>query len=182
MISSYSNVRLQQPRIGLSVESEMPKEMLMNPELADEPPAKVDKVESIFMKDDQQIRGLQKMEMDEETMMRSINDKPSEIIGFDITKSDIQLKTVEHIIDVKDLMMMFPTQQSTTESSSTTVMATTPTSVTTTEVSTTKAAVTTEDNLLPMKEIEEVTMEPFDLTTTTTIEDLETDDVTTERT
>lgn len=195
VISSYSNVRLQQPRIGLSVESEMPKEMLMNPKLADEPPLKVDKVESIFMLD-QPIKGLQKMDIDDmETMMRSINERP-EVVGFDITKSDIQLKTMDHIVEAKDLLMMFPTQQSTepsttealiTTTTSTTTVATTnePTtsSSTTTVTTTTTAVSTTEDNLLSIQTTEEATTEPIDLPTTT-IESLddESEEMTTERT
>lgn len=196
VISSYSNVRLQQPRVGLSVESEMPKEMLMNPKLADEPPEKVDKLESIFMQDDQPIKGLQKMDRDDmETMMRSINEKP-EVVGFDITKSDIQLKTMDHIVEAKDLLMMFPTQLPTEPSptaapiTTTTITATvattnepTTSSTTTTETTTTTTASTTEDNLLSIQTTEEVTTEPIDLPTTT-IESLddETEEMTTERT
>ena len=72
VISSYSNVRLQQPTIGLSVESPMPMEIMMNPVLADEPPTQVDKMESIFMKSDQ-IKNIKTMNIDEEEIMMSIN-------------------------------------------------------------------------------------------------------------
>lgn len=198
VISSYSNVRLQKPRIGLSVESEMPKEMLMNPKLADEQPEKVDKLESIFMQDDQPIKGLQKMDIDEEAMMmRSINEKPREVVGFDITKSDIQLKTMDHIVEAKDLLMMFPMQLLTeptptaatiTTTTSTTTVATTnePTtssSTTTVTTSTTAVSTTEDNNLLSIQTTEEVTTEPID-SPTTTIESLddETEEITTERT
>ena len=77
VISSYSNVRLQQPTMGLSVESPMPMEIMMNPVLADEPPAKVDKMESIFMKGDQ-IKNIKTMNIDEEEIMMSINKQNSQ--------------------------------------------------------------------------------------------------------
>lgn len=144
----------------------------MNPQLADEPPTKVDKVESIFMRDDQQIKGIQTMSMDDETMMRSINDKkPSSVVGFDMTKSDIQHKTFEHIIDEKDLMMMYPTEQP--SGFSTATMETVPPT----------PAVTTDAKMLSeeIEEISTVTMESIDTTTTST-EDPESGEVTTERT
>lgn len=72
VISSYSNVRIQQPNIGLSVESQMPMEMLFNPILADEPPQMTDKMESIFMKSDQ-IKNVKSMNIDAKEIMESIN-------------------------------------------------------------------------------------------------------------
>lgn len=63
VISSYSNVRIQQPNVGLSVESQMPMEMLFNPILADEPPQLTDKMDSIFMKSDQ-IKNVKSMNID----------------------------------------------------------------------------------------------------------------------
>ena len=72
VISSYSNVRIQQPNIGLSVESQMPLEMLFNPILADEPPQMTDKMESIFMKSDQ-IKNVESMNIDAKEIMESIN-------------------------------------------------------------------------------------------------------------
>ncbi|KAL7023450.1 hypothetical protein ACKWTF_012617 [Chironomus riparius] len=75
VISSYSNVRLQQPTSAvLSVESQMPIEIMLNPKLADEQPTLVDKMESIFMKSDQKtIKNLKTMNMDESEMMETIN-------------------------------------------------------------------------------------------------------------
>lgn len=72
VISSYSNVRIQQPTLGLSVESQMPLDIMMNPKLADEPPALVDKMESIFMKSDQ-MKNIKSMNIDEKEIMESIN-------------------------------------------------------------------------------------------------------------
>lgn len=75
VISSYSNVRLQQPTNGLSVESQTPVDIMLNPILADEPPALVDKMESIFMKSDQ-IKNVKTVNVDEKEIMESIN-KPN---------------------------------------------------------------------------------------------------------
>lgn len=72
VISSYSNVRLQQPTMGLSVESQMPMDIMLNPSMADEQPAHVDKMESIFMKSDQ-IKNIKSMNIDETEIMESIN-------------------------------------------------------------------------------------------------------------
>lgn len=150
----------------------------MNPKLADEPPKKVDKVESIFMKDDEQIKGIQTMNLDEETIMRSINDKKaSNLAEFDVTKSDIKHNIFEHIIDETDLMMMYPTEQpsgfsTATKETISSSLATTPTPATTTNV-----------NLLSTENEETATvttMESIDLTTTL-FEDSENGDVTTER-
>lgn len=102
VISSYSSVRLQQPKTGLSVESEMPKEIMMNPILADEPPVKVDKMESIFIKDEQ-LKGITKMSMDEETIMKSINEKKNNVDE----KPEIEPKIIEQLLDEKDFLMMF---------------------------------------------------------------------------
>ena len=52
-------------------------EIMMNPVLADEPPAKVDKMESIFMKGDQ-IKNIKTMNIDEEEIMMSINKQNSQ--------------------------------------------------------------------------------------------------------
>lgn len=73
VISSYSNVRLQQPSNGLSVESQTPMDIMLNPILADEPPTTVDKMESIFMKSSEQIRNLKTVNVDEKHIMESIN-------------------------------------------------------------------------------------------------------------
>lgn len=72
VISSYSNVRLQQPSTGLSVESQMPMDIMLNPILADEPPAVVDKMESIFTKNEP-VKNLKTIDIDEKTIMESIN-------------------------------------------------------------------------------------------------------------
>lgn len=58
----------------LSVESQMPIDIMLNPKLADEPPEMNDKMESIFMKSDQvTIKNLKTMNMDESEMMEAIN-------------------------------------------------------------------------------------------------------------
>lgn len=51
VISSYSNVRLQQPTMSeLSVESQMPMDIMLNPTLDDDTPTTlIDKMESSFM-------------------------------------------------------------------------------------------------------------------------------------
>jgi hypothetical protein len=72
VISAYSNVRIQQPTMGLSVESQMPMDIMLNPVLADEQPSQVDKMESIFMKGDQ-IKNVKSMNIDEKAIMESIN-------------------------------------------------------------------------------------------------------------
>ena len=72
VISSYSNVRLQQPSNGLSVESQLPMDIMLNPILADEPPVVVDKMESIFMKTDP-VKNVKSMNIDEKEIMESIN-------------------------------------------------------------------------------------------------------------
>lgn len=94
VISSYSNVRIQQPTMGLSVESQMPMEIMLNPVLADEPPTQVDKMESIFMKSDQ-IKNIKSMNIDEKEIMDSINKQTSQ----DET-------TPENIFDESDLIAM----------------------------------------------------------------------------
>ncbi|CRL05925.1 CLUMA_CG018926, isoform A [Clunio marinus] len=72
VIESYSKVRLQQPTMGLSVESHMPMDIILNPVLADEPPAQVDKMEGIFAKNEE-MKNIKTMNIDEETIMKSIN-------------------------------------------------------------------------------------------------------------
>lgn len=62
----------------------MPIDIMMNPVLADEPPAQVNKMESIFMKSDQ-IKNVKSMNIDEKEIMESINkqnhSKDSEDVG-----------------------------------------------------------------------------------------------------
>lgn len=58
--------------MGLSVESQMPMDIMLNPILADEPPAIIDKMESIFMKNDQ-VKNVKSMNIDEKEIMASIN-------------------------------------------------------------------------------------------------------------
>lgn len=58
--------------MGLSVESHMPMDIMLNPILADEPPTLVDKMESIFMKSDQ-LKNVKSMNIDEKEIMDSIN-------------------------------------------------------------------------------------------------------------
>lgn len=94
VISSYSNVRLQQPTMGLSVESQMPMDIMLNPILADEPPAIIDKMESIFMKGDQ-VKNVKSMNIDEKEIMASIN-KHSD--------SDHHDNVDERIYDEKDFI------------------------------------------------------------------------------
>lgn len=74
VISSYSKVRLQQPTSGLSVESQMPMDIMLNPILADEPPTQIDKMESIFIKSDQ-IKNVKSMNIDEKEIMDSMNNQ-----------------------------------------------------------------------------------------------------------
>lgn len=57
--------------MGLSVESQMPLDIMLNPILADEPPLG-NKMESIFMKSDQ-IKNVESMNVDEKEIMESIN-------------------------------------------------------------------------------------------------------------
>lgn len=78
VISSYSNVRLQQPTMGLSVESQMPMDIMMNPVLADEQPTQVNKMEGIFMKSDQ-MKNIKSMNIDEKAIMESINKQNHQI-------------------------------------------------------------------------------------------------------
>lgn len=72
VISSYSNVRLQQPLMGLSVESQMPMDIMLNPILADEPPLVVDKMESIFMKTEP-AKNVKSMNIDEQEILELMN-------------------------------------------------------------------------------------------------------------
>lgn len=74
VISSYSNVRVQQPTMGLSVESQTPVDIMMNPVLADEPPAAVDMMESIFMKTDPP-KNIKTVSIDEKEIMETINNQ-----------------------------------------------------------------------------------------------------------
>lgn len=53
----------------------MPMDIMLNPILADEPPALVDKMESIFMNSDQ-IKNVKMANIDEKEIMESIN-KPN---------------------------------------------------------------------------------------------------------
>lgn len=86
VISSYSNVRLQQPSMGLSVESQLPMDIMLNPILADEPPPVVDKMESIFMKTEP-AKNVKSMNIDEKEIMESINKltNPTENIAEETT-------------------------------------------------------------------------------------------------
>jgi len=58
--------------MGLSVESQMPMEIIMNPILADEPPILEGKMESIFVKSDQ-MKNVESMNIDESEIMETIN-------------------------------------------------------------------------------------------------------------
>lgn len=80
--------------MGLSVESQMPMDIMLNPVLADEPPAVIDKMESIFMKGDQ-VKNVKSMNIDEKEIMESIN-KHSD--------SDHHDKVDERIYDEKDFI------------------------------------------------------------------------------
>ena len=86
VISAYSNVRIQQPTMGLSVESQMPIDIMLNPVLADEQPTQVDKMESIFMKGDQ-IKNVKSMNIDEKEIMESINKQITPIDNAQETKA-----------------------------------------------------------------------------------------------
>lgn len=165
VISSYSSVRLQQPKTGLSVESEMPKEIMMNPEKADESPSvKIDKMESVLMKDEQ-VKGIQKLNMDDETITKPINEKKN---SNDDEKPEIEPKIVERLLDEKDfLTMMFSKEEPVGFSlATTTTTESTTTSDTTTEIPTTSnLSVSTEtesESQSTTKNIDEY------LTTTTT--------------
>lgn len=72
VIESYSKVRVQQPSVGLSVESHTPLDIMLNPNLADEPPTVVDKMESIFMKSEP-MRNVKSTSADEKEIVESIN-------------------------------------------------------------------------------------------------------------
>lgn len=52
----------------------MPTDIMMNYRLADEPPFKIDKMESIFMRSDS-IKNIKSMNIDEEKIMKSINNQ-----------------------------------------------------------------------------------------------------------
>lgn len=82
--------------MGLSVESPMPMEIMLNPVLADEPPVQVDKMESIFMKGDQ-IKNIKSMNIDEKEIMDSINKQSTQ---------QMNNENAENIYDVSDLIAM----------------------------------------------------------------------------
>lgn len=82
--------------MGLSVESQMPMDIMLNPSMADEPPAHVDKMESIFMKGDQ-IKNIKSMNIDETEIMESIN---KQNLMQQIANDD------EHVFDESDLVVM----------------------------------------------------------------------------
>ncbi|KAG5670515.1 hypothetical protein PVAND_000774 [Polypedilum vanderplanki] len=85
VISSYSNVRVQQPMIDIpTVESQMPMDIMLNPLLADEPPMQTDKIESINnmnSEDEDEMKTINNhktMETEESEMMTTINKQSAE--------------------------------------------------------------------------------------------------------
>jgi hypothetical protein len=82
--------------MGLSVESPMPMEIMLNPVLADEPPTQVDPMESIFMKGDQ-IKNIKSMNIDEKEIMDSINKQSTQ---------QLNNENAERIYDESELITM----------------------------------------------------------------------------
>lgn len=75
----------------------MPMDIMMNPILADEPPKKIDKMESIFMKSDL-MKNIKSMNIDEIEIMESINGKNVPLHN-DETESDIIAMENERTFD-----------------------------------------------------------------------------------
>jgi hypothetical protein len=85
--------------MGLSVESPMPMEIMMNPVLADEPPTIVDKMESIFMKDDQ-MKNIKTMNIDEDEIMMSINKQSTPL------PNNENVEKVGDVFEMSDLLVL----------------------------------------------------------------------------
>jgi hypothetical protein len=103
--------------MGLSVESQMPMDIMLNPVLADEQPVQFDKMESIFMKGDQ-IKNVKSMNIDEKEIMASINkqitsvDNEQETEAKALEEADFVVLSVEKPVG---FTVPTPTNTSTTE-------------------------------------------------------------------
>jgi hypothetical protein len=94
--------------MGLSVESPMPMEIMLNPVLADEPPTQVDKMESIFMKGDQ-IKNIKSMNIDEKEIMDSINKQATQQMNNENPEKAENIEKVEkaeRVLDESELITM----------------------------------------------------------------------------
>lgn len=70
-------------------------EIMLNPKLADEPPAQNDKMESLFIKSDQvAVKNLKTMNIDESEMMEAIN------------KQNLNQTKSENVFDESDLIAL----------------------------------------------------------------------------
>jgi hypothetical protein len=96
--------------MGLSVESQMPMDIMLNPKLADEPPLLVDKMESIFVKTGEQAmpKNVKTMDINESEMIETINNKQTPQPDL-LNESDLTVMTTEEpagfTLPVQDLLI-----------------------------------------------------------------------------